>query len=237
MKRRAPIPPSPKDDRFARRTIDAHGDGAWLLTSQGALVHAGSHTAVIADLHLGYEWARGRQGDLLPAHSLEQTHARLKALFETLPIRRVVIAGDFFESRRPCLRARKEAEALASWIDRQGVDLVALRGNHDPENTLAGSTLVLAGWTIHHGDQARSCDRMIIGHIHPAVLLAGVKAPCFLVSDRCVVLPAFSDDAAGVNMIRHALTAPLVDHRFRCVAISNEALFDFGPLDDLRAAL
>ena len=32
----------------------------WRLTPEGAAIHLGERTAVVADLHLGYEWARGR---------------------------------------------------------------------------------------------------------------------------------------------------------------------------------
>ena len=38
--------------------IDVH-DG-WHLTPEGAAIHLAEKTAVVADLHLGYEWARAR---------------------------------------------------------------------------------------------------------------------------------------------------------------------------------
>ena len=49
----------------------------WLLTPDGAAIHAGERTAVIADVHLGYEWARGAAGDCIVAHSLAETTERL----------------------------------------------------------------------------------------------------------------------------------------------------------------
>ena len=42
----------------------------WQFTPEGAAVHHGERTAVIADVHLGYEWARGAAGDCVVAHSL-----------------------------------------------------------------------------------------------------------------------------------------------------------------------
>src|SRR4051812_1629615 len=45
----------------------------WQLTPEGAAIHPGEKTAVIADVHLGYEWARGLAGDCVPAHSLAET--------------------------------------------------------------------------------------------------------------------------------------------------------------------
>ena len=49
----------------------------WQLTPEGAAIHPGEKTAVIADVHLGYEWARGAAGDSVIAHSLDETLARL----------------------------------------------------------------------------------------------------------------------------------------------------------------
>ena len=49
----------------------------WRLTPEGAAIHPGEQTAVVADLHLGYEWARGAAGDCVIAHSLDETLARL----------------------------------------------------------------------------------------------------------------------------------------------------------------
>jgi uncharacterized protein len=62
------------------RPADGNGTNAfesWRLTPEGAAIHPGERTAVIADVHLGYEWARGSAGDCVPAHSLDETLARL----------------------------------------------------------------------------------------------------------------------------------------------------------------
>ena len=43
------------------------GPGGWWLTPEGGVIHPATNSAVIADLHLGYEWARGNGGDCVPA--------------------------------------------------------------------------------------------------------------------------------------------------------------------------
>ena len=50
-----------------------HAFDDWQLTPEGAAIHPGEQTAVVADLHLGYEWARGAAGDCVIAHSLGET--------------------------------------------------------------------------------------------------------------------------------------------------------------------
>ena len=63
----------------------------WKLAPQGAAVHLVERVAVIADVHLGYEWSRGAGGDLIPAHSLTETLAKLERLCSFAKIERLVV--------------------------------------------------------------------------------------------------------------------------------------------------
>jgi metallophosphoesterase superfamily enzyme len=58
----------------------------------------------------------------------------------------------------------------------------------------------LAGWHIVHGDQPIADTHAVMGHWHPAVRRNGRKVPCFLARGGQIVLPAFSLDAAGVEV-------------------------------------
>ena len=64
------------------------GPDGWKLAPEGAAVHPVERVAVIADVHLGYEWARAAHGDCLPSHSLAETLAKLEALLGRVPIAR-----------------------------------------------------------------------------------------------------------------------------------------------------
>ena len=88
---------------------------------------------MIADVHLGYEWARAAGGDCLPAHSLAETLAKLASLLGRAPIARLVVAGDLVESPRPCRRTASDVRSLFEWLDDRGVELVPVLGNHDPQ--------------------------------------------------------------------------------------------------------
>src|SRR5262245_1679090 len=103
----------------------------WILSPEGAAIHAGERTAVVADVHLGYEWARGAAGDCVPAHSLEETVTRLAAVLARATIARLVVAGDLVESARPCGRTAADLRRLNDWLESRGVTLLALEGNHD----------------------------------------------------------------------------------------------------------
>src|SRR5215212_8334716 len=97
----------------------------WCLAPEGAAVHPGERLAVIADVHLGYEWARATRGDVVPAHSLAETLAKLATLLARLRIERLVVAGDLVESRRRCPRTAHDVAGLTSWLAARGVELIA----------------------------------------------------------------------------------------------------------------
>src|SRR3954465_11499589 len=88
----------------------------WRLTPEGAVIHPGERMAVVADVHLGYEWARGHGGDCLPAHSLAEAVAKLARLLTRAAIDRLVVAGDLVESPRPCLRTVADVATLTRWL-------------------------------------------------------------------------------------------------------------------------
>lgn len=211
------------------------GPGGWYLAPEGAAVHPGERTAVIADVHLGYEWARGAGGDCLPAHSLAETRTKLARLLDRAAIARLVVAGDLVESATFCRRTAEDVRALDRWLGARGVALIALAGNHDPRQVPPlPETREVDGWTIGHGHRPIPAPRVISGHLHPALRTEGLSAPCFLVGPRSIVLPAFSTNAAGWNVAAGPVPPqPEDEDPLRCIAATGDDLLDFGPLQSL----
>ncbi len=212
----------------------------WRLTPEGAAVRDSERAAVVADLHIGYEWARGVGGDMVPAHSLAEAIERLGRLLdrEGDRVARLVVAGDLVETPRPCRRTAADVRGLEAWLAGRGVELVALRGNHDPPGRRAwGESIVVGGWTVAHGHRPAALGEgpAVFGHFHPAVRGEGVDAPCFLVGRRTIALPAFSGNAAGWNVLgpapMGARGGPLAREPLRRVVALGGGLLDFGPLD------
>jgi metallophosphoesterase superfamily enzyme len=216
------------------------GPGGWILDADGALIHPAARTAVVADVHLGYEWARGGGGDCLPAHSLAETLAKLGRVLDRAEaaLDRLVVAGDLVESPRPCLRTQRDVAALGRWLRDRGLAIVPLPGNHDPARHPAPpATLDVAGWTVAHGHQPVAAARTVTGHHHPVLRAEGLSAPCFLVSPSAIVLPAFSPNAAGVGLAALGLASAPDGAPYRCIAAAGGALLDFGPVASLLRAL
>ena len=212
------------------------GPGGWILDAEGAVIHPAARTVVVADVHLGYEWARGAGGDCLPAHSLADTLARLARVLDRAgtTIDRLVVAGDLVESPGPCLCTRRDLAALGRWLDERSITLVPLAGNHDPVGPEA--VLDVAGWTIGHGHQPIAAARTITGHHHPVLRARGLTAPCFLVAPSSIVLPAFTPNAAGVGLAALGLISAPDGAPYRCVAAAGGEILDFGPVSRLLRA-
>jgi putative SbcD/Mre11-related phosphoesterase len=220
----------------------------WQLTPEGAAVHVLERTAVIADVHLGYEWARGAAGDCVPAHSLVETLSRLDRVLEAAVVTRLVVAGDLVESPRPCARTATDLKGLRDWLAARGVTLSILEGNHDksvadalrdasfPSADLPAACTV-GGWTIGHGHVRLAGRRTISGHHHPVFRFERTHAPCFLVGARRIVLPAFSPNAAGVDVASMVIPDAWRKAQLRCIVSAGNELLEFGPLHVLRRRL
>jgi putative SbcD/Mre11-related phosphoesterase len=184
--------------------MHVHSD--WLLTPQRAAIHLPTATTVIADVHLGYSEARRRGGEAVPLPNCDSVLLPLAALAHRYKVHSLVVAGDLFEER--------QNEAL--WVgflnalNRLGLHLRAvIPGNHDRNLRHEGGPLAICAdgftlgrWKVVHGDGCLADEPLVLGHFHPCVRKQGQVHPCFLVGPDRILLPAFSRDAAGVNLLR-----------------------------------
>ena len=112
--------------------------------------------------------------------------------------------------------------------------LLLLEGNHDrslawmtrtqPVEAVLGAQgptldreLLVAGWTIAHGHRPAAGRRLITGHHHPVLRVAGRAAPCFLAAVDRIILPAFSHNAAGLDVFTARIPETWRRHSFRCL--------------------
>jgi putative SbcD/Mre11-related phosphoesterase len=198
-------------------------------------VHQPSKTLVLADLHLGYNRVRQRKGAAVPVRGIGE---ELRPLSEELSrengIERLIIAGDLFEDSRCDLPAM--IEELRDWLNEVGIELVAVvPGNHDRNLKGCALPIVATGielgeFLIIHGDGEIPQRAILQGHEHPWFRWrVGVEGPCFLVSSQRVILPAWSRDAAGCNVLRGKDW-----ERFECWVIVGEQVLNFGEVGKLQ---
>lgn len=246
--------------------------GGLHATPHRFLWHSPTRTAILADLHLGLEIQLRAAGIFMP----DDAPAILppwSALLARAP-QRIVIAGDFFDHPAPAPETIAHARALLHQLPAD-CPVTLTRGNHDPSPTalreiFATSSVEtcdstrLGPWLIAHGDNLtflKSPARLppgvtglIVGHQHPAVLLAdrvqSAKMICYALCQipfpeihprspfSLLLLPAFSRTSLGSNLLtpRHwILDLPLpADKDVHIAGIVGDRVLDFGPLDALR---
>jgi metallophosphoesterase superfamily enzyme len=225
----------------------------WLLTAQRVAVHVPTRTAVVADLHLGYAEARRRRGDAVPNESLSQLLEPLLVVRQEHGARRLVIAGDLLEDG-DCREALAE---FLGWLDRSDMDLIAVvPGNHDVgldakfRLPLCPQGVDVGGWRIVHGESSLPDGRVVHGHDHPCLRWSPksranrprfargrlapdtIDGPCYLSGQERLILPAFSQEAAGVNILSVRRWRTLC-----CHIVAGHRVHDLGEVSTLRRRL
>jgi putative SbcD/Mre11-related phosphoesterase len=206
----------------------------WLFTPERVAVHLPTATAVLADVHLGYDRARQNSGEAVPSVPLDEHLKDLEVACAYHAVRRLVIAGDLLENAH----AFEVLTEFADWLRQSDVELTAVvPGNHDRGlSPLTGIPLYPEGysvgrWLIVHGDgRLPPHGHVVHGHFHPC-LRSGPPpaAACFLIRQRRIVLPAYSPDAAGANVVGVARW-----RGYRCAAIVGKKVLDFGEVTRLQ---
>ena len=215
----------------------AAGPAPWLLSPAGAIYHPGQQAAVIADMHLGYELTRGQAGDTLPSFETAREIRSLADFLNTIPVKKLIIAGDLVESRRNARLYQSLITDLYEWILKRDIEPVFLSGNHDPSgHHLFTDNYIIDHWQIIHGhleEPESSSRKRVTGHFHPVVQLESRNYKAFIVSDDRIILPAFSHNASGVNFLSERNMLIHSGHDLRVWVCSPCRVLDFGSLTKL----
>ncbi len=180
------------------------GQELWALPN-GALWWPGARVLVVSDLHLGKsERIARRTGGLLPPYETADTLQRLQDCVDAFSPDAVISLGDSFDDNAAAL-ALPEPDQL--WLTRlqAGRHWIWITGNHDPAPVPFGG-VQLADWhhldiTFRHIAQP-GAQAEISGHYHPKARLNArgrrLSAPCFLVDDARIIMPAFGTYTGGL---------------------------------------
>ncbi len=194
-------------------TIEVAGQALSLLPQKAVLLSA-SATLLIADAHIGKATSFRALGVPVPRGTTSETLAALTALIDRHHARRVVFLGDFLHSARA--HAAETLAAVGRWRERHAdVRLVLVRGNHDdragdPPAALGfevvDEPLREGGLALCHHPRPREDGFVVAGHLHPCVSVHGrarvrLRLPCFHLSARVLVLPAFGS-FTGMHPVR-----------------------------------
>jgi metallophosphoesterase superfamily enzyme len=155
---------------------------------------------IVSDVHWGYAISHRAQGNLLPLWGDDEINQRLQALITDYDPVEMIWLGDSLHT----LDGRPAAERF---MNDSPVPVTVVRGNHDVAWSLAADchSVVRGRFFCHHGDAPREVPPgliEVVGHHHPALVWSDgagthLKLPVLVVSEKRLVLPAFSPWAAG----------------------------------------
>lgn len=214
------------------------GDGPLELLPARAVWRPDAKALFVADLHLGKGSAFRAFGAPAPTGTSEETLRRLGALVGLLKPEQLVVLGDFVHAT-PSMTPGLTASLKAWRADRSQLSCVVVLGNHDVR---AGRWIESLGFEVaeaptrHAGCECRHFPlddeaaleegpTTLAGHLHPMTRLYGpgrdsLRLPCFVVSGRQVVLPAFGEFTGGSYISRRP--------QLRLMAATELGVFEIG---------
>ncbi|NPA05633.1 MAG: metallophosphoesterase [Crenarchaeota archaeon] len=181
---------------------------------------------VLADLHLGFEEEAASQGYYVPRIQLRRSLEILRSVLDETGADWVIFAGDVKHCfSRLLWSERRELEELFSFLEKRGVRVTVVRGNHDNYLPIVAKKhgveivqeLYVDGYLVIHGHKKPAggypgpVKAVIMGHEHPSIRLRDrlgyvTKMPCFLtapyrpLSATLVVLPAIGQYQTGTSV-------------------------------------
>ncbi|MDR3281997.1 MAG: metallophosphoesterase [Candidatus Methanoplasma sp.] len=185
------------------------------ITNDRCLLLDDGPTAVLGDLHLGYESSLEDEGLYLPRINTNSIADSLNRMLSRYEPSRVVLLGDIkHDFRRTGREGRDEVRRVLGLLG-EAADVTVVKGNHDNflQNILSDMGLLvtdyvdMAGFRLEHGHADTGKRPVIIGHEHPSVKIPGVvsggmKIHCFVhqANDGVIVLPPFSPLSSGNDL-------------------------------------
>jgi DNA ligase-associated metallophosphoesterase len=176
-----------------------------LLLPERALFWPRAATLVAADFHWGKAATFRAAGIPIPMGTTGDDLARLDAALLRTCARRLVVLGDLFHARAGRIATRTLAELRRWREDRAELEILLVRGNHDrhagdpPEDlriNCVNAPAFVPPFVLRHEPAVSADGYTLAGHVHPGVVLTGPglqreRLPCFWVTPRTAVLPAF----------------------------------------------
>ncbi|MGH7513289.1 MAG: ligase-associated DNA damage response endonuclease PdeM [Gemmatimonadales bacterium] len=175
------------------------------LLPERALFWPRTGTLVAADFHWGKGAAFRAAGIPVPVGATSDDLSRLDAALLRTCARRLVVLGDLFHARAGRIATQTLAE-LRRWRDlRAELEIMLVRGNHDrhagdPPDDLrinyVNAPAYVPPFVLRHEPTDSPEGYTLAGHLHPGIVLAGPglqreRLPCFWLTPRTAVLPAF----------------------------------------------
>jgi len=198
----------------------------WGLLAEKALSWPAQRAAIVADVHFGKSAAFRARGVPVPEATTSQDLARLTHIVQQTRCERLIVLGDLLHARDG--RGDATMRAVRLWRDlHPSLHILLVRGNHDHDagdppadwriecvdEPHSSGGVWLRHAHQHSGDALtpahshRESRCVIAGHVHPCVHVhdseggPSARVPCFVFSQRSILLPAFGS-FTGTHPVR-----------------------------------
>lgn len=198
--------------------IEAIGQTITLLPQRAVYLNA-AQTLLVADLHLGKAATYRKLGQPVPQGTTSETLARLTAVVQRQPVKKLVILGDFLHAAH-VHQSSQTLTAIERWrTSHSSLAITLVRGNHDdragdpPKEfgiDVVDEPYCFEGFECRHALphhetpvlEGQAQTFAFAGHTHPVVTLQGrardrLRLLCFVVSPQTCILPAFGAFTGG----------------------------------------
>jgi DNA ligase-associated metallophosphoesterase len=185
------------------------------LLAERALFWPRAGTLVVADLHWGKAATFRAAGIPVPVGATSDDLSRLDAALFRTCARRLVVLGDLFHAKAGRIATQTLAELRRWRALRDELEIMLVRGNHDrhagdPPGDLGincvNAPAFVPPFVLRHEPAPSSEGYTLAGHLHPGIVLTGralqrERLPCFWLTPRGAVLPAFGSFTGSVSVV------------------------------------
>lgn len=173
-----------------------------VLNNQRSIYWPEQKALILSDIHLGKSAYFRKNGFAVPSFFHKNDLQRLEELIIHYQVENVYIVGDFIHAG-----ANDEVLHFKTFTENYtNCSFHLIKGNHDKVSTDFLKTIglksvenisTIQGITLVHEPNAEGANYSISGHFHPGVNIPMLKKttkrlPCFVILEKCIILPAFS---------------------------------------------
>ena len=198
-----------------------------ILTAHRAVFWPAASALIFSDLHLGKTAHFRKHGIPVPSKVQQADLDILTRLLAEYRPQQLIIVGDMFHRD-----FNGDINSFANW--RKGypqLKITLVKGNHDrlkdhqylDLNIEVCTTMKIGEINFTHEGLEAGQGFYICGHVHPGIVLQGrarqsLRLPCYVVSDKHLILPAFSR-FTGLD------TSTAFSGDYACYALGNEKVY------------
>lgn len=200
----------------------------WLTTAR-AIYWPDESILILSDLHQGKAAHFRKNGIAIPTTVNSSDLSRLDQLVREFNPQKIIFVGDLLHAN-----SNSEFQQLKNFISTYpDLEFILIKGNHDRISTTKildlgihkiVETLIIQDVVFVHEPFTSPSHLTICGHKHPGITIKlpnkkKISLPCFVLSERQIILPAFS--------LFTGLDTSTYDEKLKFIAFDSDNFYEF----------